>query len=83
MRAADDFALVSGTILAHEVGHSVGLTAPGNLPGGLHGDASLHNATSGIGDIMNAVIGYEGMLVVKHSFRSLSMSFLRQSLLLK
>ncbi len=83
MRAADDFARVVGTILAHEVGHSVGLVAPGGLPGGLHGDNSLHNSTSGLGDIMSAVIGYEGLLVVDHRFRSLSMSYLRQSLLLK
>src|SRR5690606_10454604 len=35
--AADDWATVIGTILAHEVGHAVGLVAEGRTSAGLHG----------------------------------------------
>src|SRR5262249_58604577 len=41
-RAVDDWAMVTGTVLAHEIGHAVGLVAPRPLPSGLFGDQTLH-----------------------------------------
>ena len=83
MKAADDLAKVTGIVLVHEIGHSLGLVAPGMPSAGLHGDLSLHNASTGITDVMSAVIGYESMVSVKYAFRPLNLAYLREAVLLK
>lgn len=83
MEAADDWAAVMGIILAHEVGHSVGLVAPGPAPGGLFGDASLHDTYAGAAEVMAPTVGYESMTSLEHSFRDIDLAYLRQRTLLQ
>ena len=81
MSAADDFAASVGVILAHECGHSLGLTAPGPCPSGLHGDSSLHNSATSFSDVMSAVISYESLVTVNFAFRPLNLAYLRERIL--
>jgi hypothetical protein len=81
--AADDWATAVGIILAHEVGHSVGLVADGRLPRGLHGDRSLHNEYSTVLDVMASAVGYDAMVSLEYRYRDLNIAYLRQRLLLK
>lgn len=81
--AADDWATVIGVILAHEIGHSTGLVAPGPSPSGLHGDSSLHNALSGATEVMSPFVSYTTMVLQPHTFRVLNLAYLRQRLLLR
>ncbi len=81
--AADDWAAAIGVILAHEIGHSVGLVADGANPIGLHGDASLHNDVAGSADVMSAAVGYDSLVLLDYSFRDLNMAYLRQRLVLR
>lgn len=83
MQAADDWATVMGIILAHEVGHSVGLVAPGPAPGGLFGDSSLHNTYAGAAEVMAPAVGYESMLTLDYHFRDVDLAYLRQRVLLR
>lgn len=83
MDAADDWATVIGIILAHEVGHSVGLVAPGPSPTGLFGDASLHDTYAGATEVMAPSVGYEAMTTLDYAFRDLDMAYLRQRVLLR
>ncbi len=83
LQAADDWAVVTGIITAHEVGHSLGLVAPGASPNGLLGDATLHESTATAADVMSASVGYEAMLSLPYRFRDLSMAYLRQRILLR
>lgn len=83
MDAADDWASVMGIILAHEVGHSVGLVAPGAAPGGLYGDSSLHDTFSGATDVMAPSVGYESMITLDYRFRDLDLAYLRHKVLLR
>lgn len=83
MQAAEDWANVVGIILAHEVGHAVGLVAPGPSPRGLHGDNSLHNTYAGATEVMAPSIGYEAMTMLDYSFRDLDLAYLRQRVLLR
>ncbi len=83
MDAADDIAVSLGTILAHEVGHSLGLVASGAPSKGLHGDASLHNSASSFTDVMSAVISYESLITASFKFRPINMAYLRERILLK
>ncbi|MEY4673137.1 MAG: hypothetical protein RL148_921 [Planctomycetota bacterium] len=83
LTAADDWAVVTGIITAHEVGHSLGLVAPGASPNGLLGDNSLHESTATAADVMSASVGYEAMLSLPYRFRDLSMAYLRQRILLR
>ena len=83
MSAADDWATVMGIILAHEVGHSVGLVAPGPAPGGLFGDESLHNSFASAAEVMAPAVGYEAMLTLDYAFRDLDLAYLRQRVLLR
>lgn len=83
LQAADDWAVVTGIITAHEVGHSLGLVAPGPSPSGLLGDATLHESTATAADVMSASVGYEAMLSMPYRFRDLSMAYLRQRILLR
>lgn len=83
LQAADDWAVVTGIITAHEVGHSLGLVAPGASPSGLLGDATLHESTATAADVMSASVGYEAMLSLPYRFRDLSMAYLRQRILLR
>lgn len=83
LQAADDWAVVTGIITAHEVGHSLGLVAPGPSPSGLMGDATLHESTATAADVMSASVGYEAMLSLPYRFRDLSMAYLRQRILLR
>lgn len=83
LQAADDWAVVTGIITAHEVGHSLGLVAPGASPTGLLGDATLHESTATAADVMSASVGYEAMLSLPYRFRDLSMAYLRQRILLR
>ncbi len=81
--AADDWALAIGTVLAHEIGHAVGLTAAGHSPRGLHGDESLHDEYAGSTDVMAPAVSYEGLVALPFSFRDLNLAYLRQRLLLR
>ncbi|MBL8726781.1 MAG: Ig-like domain-containing protein [Planctomycetes bacterium] len=83
MAAADDWAVVIGIILAHEVGHSVGLVAPGVAPSGLFGDASLHDTYSSAAEVMSASVGYEAMTTLDYQFRDIDLAYLRQRVLLR
>jgi len=83
MQAAQDWASVVGIILAHEVGHAVGLVAPGPSPRGLHGDNTLHNTYAGATEVMAPSIGYEAMTMLEYSFRDLDLAYLRQRVLLR
>ena len=83
MDAADDWASVMGVILAHEVGHSVGLVAPGAAPGGLYGDSSLHDTFAGATDVMAPSVGYESMITLEYRFRDLDLAYLRHKALLR
>lgn len=81
--AADDWAAVIGIVLAHEVGHSVGLVAPGAAPRGLYGDNTLHNTYAGAAEVMAASVGYEAMTTLDYAFRDLDLAYLRQRILLR
>jgi len=83
MAAADDWASVIGIILAHEVGHSVGLVAPGGMPGGLFGDGSLHDTYASAAEVMAASVGYEAMTTLDYQFRDIDLAYLRQRILLR
>ena len=83
MDAADDWALVIGIILAHEVGHSVGLVAPGASPTGLFGDSSLHDTYAGAAEVMAPSVGYEAMTSLDYQFRDIDLAYLRQRVLLR
>ncbi len=83
MNAADDWALVIGIILAHEVGHSVGLVAPGAAPSGLFGDSSLHDSYAGAAEVMAPSVGYEAMTALDYAFRDIDLAYLRQRVLLQ
>ena len=83
MLAMDDWASVIGVILAHEVGHSVGLVAPGDMPTGLLGDASLHNTFAGAAEVMAPSVGYEAMATMDYGFRDVDLAYLRQRILLR
>lgn len=83
MSAADDWATVMGIILAHEVGHSVGLVAPGAAPSGLFGDASLHDTYAGAAEVMAPSVGYEAMTTLDYAFRDIDLAYLRQRILLR
>ncbi len=83
MDAADDWAAVMGIILAHEVGHSIGLVAPGAAPNGLFGDGSLHNTYAGAAEVMAPSVGYEAMTTLDYAFRDIDLAYLRQRVLLQ
>jgi hypothetical protein len=83
MNAADDWASVIGIILAHEVGHSVGLVASGPAPRGLFGDSSLHNTFAGAAEVMAPAVGYEAMVTLDYAFRDIDLAYLRQRVLLR
>lgn len=81
--AADDWATAVGTVLAHEIGHSVGLVADGPNPRGLHGDGSLHNEFAGSSDVMASALGYDSLIFLNYGFRDLNIAYLRHRILLK
>lgn len=83
MQAADEWANVIGVVLAHEVGHAVGLVAPGPAPRGLFGDRSLHNAYATATEVMAAAVGYEAMATLDYAFRDIDLAYLRQRVLLR
>ena len=83
IHAADDWATVMGIILAHEVGHSVGLVAPGPAPTGLFGDASLHDTYASAAEVMAPSVGYEAMTTLEYAFRDIDLAYLRQRILLR
>jgi len=83
MNAMDDWASVIGIILAHEIGHSVGLVAPGDMPFGLFGDSSLHNTYAGAAEVMAPSVGYEAMTSLNYKFRDIDLAYLRQRILLR
>jgi hypothetical protein len=83
MQAADDWSAVIGIILAHEVGHSVGLVAPGAAPSGLFGDSSLHDSYAGATEVMAPSVGYEAMISLDYAFRDIDLAYLRQRILLR
>lgn len=81
--AADDWATVIGTVLAHEVGHAVGLTEPAAPNTGLHGDDSLHNRNSTPTDVMASTLGFDAMLDLDFEFRALNLAYLRHRVTLR
>lgn len=83
MQAIDDWAMVNGTVLAHEIGHSLGLVAPGPAPNGLFGDSSLHDDNAGATEVMAASVGYESMVTLSYAFRDIELAYLRQRLILR
>ncbi len=82
-QAGDEWATVLGVVLAHEIGHSVGLVAPGESPDGLHGDDSLHNQFSIAGDVMSTAIGYDTVQSLDYVFRDLNAAYLNHRLVLR
>jgi hypothetical protein len=83
MSAADDWAAVIGVILAHEVGHSVGLVAPGAMPNGLFGDSSLHDTYANAAEVMAPSVGYNSMTSLDYEFRDIDLAYLRMRILLR
>ncbi|GAB4156342.1 MAG: hypothetical protein Fur0037_24670 [Planctomycetota bacterium] len=83
LSAADDWATAIGIIVAHEVGHSVGLVAPGDAPSGLFGDASLHDTEASAAEVMASAVGYEAMLTLDYAFRDSDLAYLRQRILVR
>jgi len=83
MAAADDWSSVIGVILAHEVGHSVGLVAPGAMPNGLFGDSSLHDTYASAAEVMAPSVGYEAMISLDYKFRDIDLAYLQQRVLLR
>ena len=83
MTAADEWATAIGTILAHEVGHSLGLVEPGRSSAQLHGDNSLHNEFANISDVMGSAVGYDGLVSLPYAFRDLNIAYLQHRMLLK
>lgn len=83
LQAADDWANVVGVILAHEVGHAVGLVATGPAPRGLFGDRSLHNNLATATEVMAAAVGYEAMATLDYAFRDIDLAYLRQRVLMR
>jgi hypothetical protein len=83
LAAAGNWSKVIAIVLAHEIGHSVGLVAPGAAPSGLHGDASLHNSFAGATEVMAANIGYETMVSMPYAFRDIDMAYLRQRVVMR
>jgi len=83
MQAADDWSAVIGVILAHEVGHAVGLVAPGPAPAGLFGDSSLHNGYAGAAEVMAPSVGYEAMVSLDYAFRDIDLAYLRHRVILR
>jgi hypothetical protein len=83
MDAADDWCTVIGIVLAHEIGHSVGLVAPGAAPSGLFGDSSLHDSYAGATEVMASSVGYEAMTTLQYAFRDIDLAYLRQRVLLQ
>jgi hypothetical protein len=83
MAAIDDWSRVVGIILAHEVGHTTGLVAPGPSPTGLYGDSTLHDGNSTVAEVMAAAVGYEAMVTLPYHFRDIDLSYLRQRTLLR
>ena len=81
--AADHLSRAIGVILTHEIGHSIGLVPTGLPSSGLHGDRSLHNSSSGIEDVMSAILGYESLTTIDFEFRPLNLAYLRERVLLK
>ena len=83
MSAADDWTAVIGVILAHEVGHSVGLVAPGAMPNGLFGDSSLHDTYASAAEVMAASVSYNAMTSLDYQFRDIDLAYLRMRILLR
>ncbi|MEE9126106.1 MAG: Ig-like domain-containing protein, partial [Planctomycetota bacterium] len=83
MLAADDWATAIGIILAHEIGHTIGLTATGPNPWGLHGGNGLHNNWPGLTDIMTSAVAYDTLVTLNYRFRDLNLAYLRQRILMK
>ncbi len=81
--AADAWATAVGTILAHEIGHSVGLTATGTDAAGLHGEASLHNVAARSRDVMATALGFDALTTLAFRFRPLNDAYLRQAVMLR
>jgi hypothetical protein len=81
--AADAWATAVGTVLAHEIGHSIGLTATGADAAGLHGDASLHNVAASSRDVMASALGFDALMSLSFRFRPLNDAYLRQAVMLR
>ena len=81
--AIDDWARATGTVLAHETGHAVGLVAPGPAPSGLFGDSSLHNANASAAEVMAAAVGYEAMVSLDYAFRDTDAAYMRHRILVR
>ena len=97
-RAESTFAQFVATIVAHETGHTLGLTASGAAPGGLWGGSSgpglYHNVTTTGGTpstnwLMNAGSAFTYERIVGAAgealprFRELNAAYLRNQLMLK
>jgi hypothetical protein len=83
MQAADDWAVCVAVILAHEIGHAVGLVATGRHSAALFGDATLHNEFADPGEVMSPAIGFDAMIALPFAFRDLNLAYLRQEVLLR
>ncbi|MEQ8762364.1 MAG: Ig-like domain-containing protein [Planctomycetota bacterium] len=81
--ARDRLAHAVALLIAHELGHSLGLTAPGDLPSGLEGSSGFHNAGARILDVMSAALSFEVLISPVTRFRPLNRAYLSEGLILR
>lgn len=70
-------------LIAHEIGHLVGLVAPGPLPRGLRGDDGLHDGTARASAVMASHTTWLQLCDASSSFQAVEASYLRDAILLR
>jgi hypothetical protein len=81
--AAQRFALSVGAVLAHELGHSLGLVETGAPPGGLFGTASKHDQNGTAFDVMVSSYSWNNLVLLPMRFRPLDRAYLREGVVLE
>ncbi len=81
--ARDRLASAIATLIAHELGHSLGLTMPGELPSGLHGTSGFHNDQARFIDVMSSALSFEVLISEGTRFRPVNHAYLGEGLILR